>query len=241
MSPEPVALFGQIADGGQAAVDAVDIVLSEARHPFEAAHGAEIAENWSREQAANPRLYNGRMALLVDAALDGRRLVGECREVDFASFLLWRRQGEAHAHVFAFAALVGSDGALLAGRMAAHTANPGRVYFAAGSFERDDFPGGRIDVEANARREVLEETGLDLAGLARDDAHVLLRAGRAFGLARRYYLGEPAAAAAARVAAFLAGESEPEIEAPVVIRAGDRLDGLTPHMRRFVDWHFASL
>ena len=50
--------------------------------------------------------------------------------------------------------------------MAAHTANPGRVYFAAGSFEPEDFPGGRVDLHRNMVREVLEETGIDIVGTA---------------------------------------------------------------------------
>ena len=49
-------------------------------------------------------------------------------------------------------------------RMAAHTVNAGRVYFAAGSFEPSDFRDGLVDADGNMVREVREETGLDIAG-----------------------------------------------------------------------------
>ena len=65
-------------------------------------------------------------------------------------------------HVFAMALPVGSDGGVLAGRMAAHTANAGCVYCASGAFDRDDIIDGRFDADANMAREVAEETGLDL-------------------------------------------------------------------------------
>ena len=47
-------------------------------------------------------------------------------------------------------------GGLVAICMGPRTANPDRVYFASGSFEREDFPGGRLDVDFNMAREVRE-------------------------------------------------------------------------------------
>ncbi|MGO4831044.1 hypothetical protein AB4144_01905, partial [Rhizobiaceae sp. 2RAB30] len=59
-------------------------------------------------------------------------------------FMHWRRRpsNDSAQHAFAHAMLVSSDNALVAIRMGAHTASPGSVYFAAGSFEPKDFPGG---------------------------------------------------------------------------------------------------
>ena len=46
---------------------------------------------------------------------------------------------------------------------------------------------------------------------------------------------------ASRIRDFVAGESEPEIEEPVVIRnAHDLPDGLMPHMPPMIDWHFSE-
>ena len=63
-------------------------------------------------------------------------LAGHCHEVNYASFLYWKRNRAGTAeHVFAHPALVSRDNALIAIRMGPRTANPGAVYFAAGSFE----------------------------------------------------------------------------------------------------------
>ena len=84
----------------------------------------------------------------------------------------WRRMGANPAeHVFGHAMPVTSDGALIAVRMANHTANAGRVYFAAGSFEPEDFPTEFADVDGNMEREVLEETGLDFRSVPREHGY----------------------------------------------------------------------
>ena len=46
---------------------------------------------------------------------------------------------------------------------------------------------------------------------------------------------------AQRISAFVAAEAEPEIDGPVVIRNADDLpDGLMPHMKPLIEWHFAG-
>ena len=133
------------------------------------------------------------------------------------------------------------DNALVAVRMGAHTANPGRVYFAAGSFEPVDFRDGRVDLHANMAREVGEETGIDLANGPRDrDCHFIsIAAGTV--IFRRYFLDEDGETIAAKVRAFVAAEREPEIDGPIVIRhAGDLPEGLAPQMKPIIDWHFSQ-
>ena len=82
----------------------------------------------------------------------------------YSTFLYWRsdRRSNGAGTPSPMPMLVAADNALVAIRMAAHTVNAGRVYFAAGSFEPEDFPGGRVDLHRNMVREVLEETGLDI-------------------------------------------------------------------------------
>ena len=93
----------------------------------------------------------------------------------------------------------------------------------------------------NMVREVREETGLDISGVRRGERHYALSTERGTVIFRRYFLDEQADRVAARIRDFIAGESEPEIEEPVVIR--DALDlprGLMPHMPPLIDWHFSS-
>ncbi len=223
-------------------VDTVDVVLDPAPHPFEVAHAEAIGQNWQSEIKARPALFDGEVVLLSEFGYAGRRLFGRCHAVRYATFMYWRKEraGTA-AHAFAHPVLVASDNALVAIRMAAHTVNAGKVYFAAGSFEPEDFPGGRVDLHGNMAREVLEETGLDLdAALAGGLCHAL-STDRGTVIFRRYHLDMTADEIAARIEGFVAGESEPEISGPVIIRdATDLPDGLMPHMRPLIDWHFGS-
>ena len=218
----------------------VDVRLDPDPHPFVVQNGDAIEANWHREKAANPALYDGQMMLLSSIAYADGALVGRCHAVRYAALLHWRRSRPPGAeHAFAHAALVTSDGALLAIRMGPHTANPGRVYFAAGSFEPMDFPNGRADLHANMAREVGEETGLDLDEAMSESAHHLYSMNGITVIFRRYHLPEPADVLAARITDFVASQEDPEIEGPVVIRGpSDDPEGLAHHMRPIIDWHF---
>ena len=219
----------------------VELDRDPAPHPFEAANRPEIDRNWAVEHAANPALFDGRMMLFSELSLRGDVLAGRCHEVRYATLLYWRKYpGMALAeHAFAHAALVARDGALVAIRMGRHTANPDGVYFAAGSFEREDFAGGRCDLPRNMAREVGEETGLDIAGLRQDPYYVLFSRNHSTAIFRRYWLDDDAETVAGKIRAFVAAETDPEIEGPVIISAGEPLPaGIKPHMAAFCDWHF---
>ncbi|RUU07780.1 hypothetical protein EOD10_30810, partial [Mesorhizobium sp. M7A.T.Ca.TU.009.01.3.2] len=141
----------------------------------------------------------------------------------------------------AHAMLVAGDNALVAIRMGPHTVNAGRVYFAAGSFEPIDFRDGLVDVDFNMIREVREETGLDLSGAERGKRYHAMSTSSGTVIFRRYHAAAPADEIARRISAFVATETEPEIEGPVIIRhAADLPDGLSPHMKPLIEWHFAN-
>lgn len=224
-------------------VDTVEVRLDPAPHPFELANREAIAANWQREKQATPALFDGEVVLLAGLAYRDRRLVGRCHGVRYSTFLYWRRMRPVPSaeHTYAHAVLVASDNTLVAIRMAAATANAGQVYFAAGSFEPEDFRDGLADVDGNMMREVMEETGLDISALPRGTGYQALSTQGGTVIFRRYYLPFDADEAAARVRAFVAREAEPEIEGPVIIRnARDLPDGLKPHMKPMIDWHFAG-
>ena len=225
-------------------VDTVDVRLVKDAHPFELENGAAIAENWTRERAERPALFDGRVVLLSSLELKGSALVGICHEIGFSTFLYWRRLKPVPSaeHAFAHAMLIAADGALVAIRMGPQTANAGKVYFAAGSFEPQDFDaGGQVRLDFNMAREVGEETGLDLAVAERlPGFHVLSTTGGTV-IVRRYRMPETADVLADRIRAFVAADPDPEISGPVIIRSADDLpEGLMPHMLPLVRWHFGA-
>jgi len=221
-------------------VDEIDVRLDPAQHPFERGREEAIAENWRREIAAKPALFDGTVVLLSEFGYDTGRLFGRCHAVGYSTFLYWRKDRVATAaHAFAHPMLVTKDNALIAIRMGAHTVNAGRVYFAAGSFEPEDFPDGVVDAHGNMVREVLEETGLDISGVRRGKRHYALATEKGTVIFRRYFLDLDADDIASHIRAFVAAEIEPEIEEPVIIRdACDLPEGLMGHMQPMIDWHF---
>ncbi|MGX9147430.1 hypothetical protein [Mesorhizobium sp. 128a] len=223
-------------------VDEIDVRLDPGPHAFERDNQLAIEENWRREIAAKPALFDGTVVLLSALAWRDNRLVGRCHAVKYSTFMLWRqnRQGTGAEHAYGHAMLVAGDNALVAIRMGPHTVMAGRVYFAAGSFEPIDFRDGRVDVDFNMIREVREETGLDLTTAARGRRYHALSTSTGTVLFRRYHVDEPASEIARRISVFVATEADPEIEGPVIIRhAADLPEGLAPHMKPLVEWHFA--
>ncbi|CDX29788.1 conserved hypothetical protein [Mesorhizobium plurifarium] len=224
-------------------VDAIDVRLDPGPHPFAVSNAEAIAENWRQEITANPALFDGTVVLLSELAYRDNRLAGRCHAVKYSTFLLWRkrRENSGAEHAYAHAVLVAGDNALVAIRMGRHTVNAGRVYFAAGSFEPIDFRDGMVDVDFNMIREVGEETGLDLSTAERGHRYHALSTASGTVIFRQYRVTETADELARRVRAFVAAEAEPEIEGPVIIRgAGDLPDGLMPHMKPLIEWHFGG-
>lgn len=224
-------------------VEKIDVRLDPAPHPLERDNSREIDENWRREVAINPHIFDGQVALLSGLSYEDGRLAGRCHIVRYATFMFWRRHRETPGagHVFAHAVLVSSDNALVAIRMGKHTVNAGRVYFAAGSFELEDFRDGTVDVDYNMRREVAEETGIDIAQASPARRYYLWSGNSGTVIFRRYRMPMTANAMVAAIRAYVAGQANPEISAPVVIHsASDLPDELASHMPPLIEWHFSG-
>ena len=224
-------------------VRSIDVRLDAAPHPFAIAHAGAAAENWKQAVAANPALFNGEVALLSSLNLDRDELTGRCHIVRFETFLYWRsmRAAAGAGHFYAHPMLVSSDNALIAIRMGRKTINAGKVYFAAGSFEPADFRDGRADIEANMQREVMEETGIDIAGVPHDRHYHMLAKPAGTVLFRRCFFDATADELADSIRAHVAAEADPEIEGPVVIRRdAPAPDGLAQQMPALIDWHFST-
>jgi 8-oxo-dGTP pyrophosphatase MutT (NUDIX family) len=126
-------------------------------------HAQQIEAIWQEAVEAKPRLFNGRVLIQHRGERDGRIFRCGYSETDYRSFLAWHRLGHPAPAVrngFAMAALRAADGAFLLGEMAAHTANAGKIYFAAGTPDLDDIVEGRVDLAGSVLREMTEETGL---------------------------------------------------------------------------------
>lgn len=229
-------------------VAALDLAWVDRAWPFAAAEKERIAAHWRARVARQPKLFNGRVLLLerhrLVAGASGLTLAGDYVEVDYAAFLAWRDfdcPDRNVANCFAMAALVGSDGGFLIGEMAAHTANAGASYFPAGTPDPKDVFAGKVDLLASAERELAEETGIaaDEAAIAPD--WIVVYAPPRIACMKIMRLAEPAAAAKARIEAFLAADRDAELSAIHIVRAPADLAGrrAPDFMRDFFAFAFA--
>jgi 8-oxo-dGTP pyrophosphatase MutT (NUDIX family) len=204
-------------------VHSVELKVMEGRHPFEREFEREIAENWAREQAANPELYDGQMLLHHIVEVEDGHVRGSCYLVRFSTFLYWRRQPERAGafHVHVMAVPLSKDGALIAIKMSQHTANPGKVYCASGSLDALDIVDGYADIEANMAREMGEETGLDLAEATPDGGYYGILGNKNLSIFRHFRFDADASSLMERIEAFMLDDPEEEIAGPVAIRSAD--------------------
>lgn len=207
-------------DGRLFRLTAAHIRVLPEPHPVYAEKRAEIEANWRDEVARNPNLFNGRLILLRRMTLEGDRVEAVGHEVPYSTHLWWRRQPARMGafHAFSWAVPLSSDGALMAIRMGPSTANPGLVYCAAGSLEPEDIVDGTVDLEANMRREVAEETGLDLSDALADREGWAAFRNNTLMMCRFYRFPWTAAEIIDRVRAHMAVDHEQEIDDVIAIR-----------------------
>ena len=221
---------------------AVELALVKGPHPYEHCHGEEIDHEWQRLKAEKPTLFDGRFCLMESLKLSADGVLrGTFHMGRYATFLHWRiHRRTGLEHVFAHAVPVLSDDALLAVQMAGKTANAGRVYFPAGSFDDQDVREGMIDVESNMVREVAEETGIDLDRRTQEDT-LWLWSGLdgASCVFRRYSIPFRSHEAEEAVEKHIASEAQPELASAVILRTLGDLPATAPaHMAPFVRFHF---
>jgi 8-oxo-dGTP pyrophosphatase MutT (NUDIX family) len=144
-------------------LDDIDAVIEPFDWDFQRSHEHEIEAIWRREISGKPEMFNGRVLIQHRGLADGRIFRCAYSETDYRTFLSWHRLGHPGAPVrngFGMAALRASDGAFLLGEMASHTANAGKIYFAAGTPDLEDIVEGKVDLAGSVLREMSEETGL---------------------------------------------------------------------------------
>ncbi|WP_375463518.1 NUDIX hydrolase [uncultured Methylobacterium sp.] len=189
-----------------------------------------VTENWRRRVAGQPALFDGPVLLACDCAIVGEVCRLSLFETTYARFLAYRDGGSPDGHVAnAFAAIVpwSADGAVLLGRMGAHTANAGQIYFPCGTPDPGDVRGESVDFSGSAGRELLEETGLDLPEDAPED-WVCLRGEGQLAFLRPVRFSDAAATLIDRMETHAIREDEPELSGIVAVRSAADIDAAMP-------------
>jgi hypothetical protein len=223
-------------------LERLDIAFAPRPWVFADERRAAIDAHFATCKRAQPALWNGRVLLLYECAIEAGVLRGRSLETDFASFLAWRDWGcppaAAIKNFFAMGALRAADGAYLLGVMGPHTANAGRIYFPAGTPDPDDVVGNAVDFERSVWREVGEETGLGSADLDPEPGWTAVTSGPRIALMKILQARLDADALRARVLDHLARQNPPELADIRIVRGHSDLD---PQMPVFVDAYLRHL
>jgi 8-oxo-dGTP pyrophosphatase MutT (NUDIX family) len=212
-------------------VDRLELFFVPRRWPFADERRAEIDAHFAQLQRRKPALWNGQVLVLHEHALTGGVLRGSFLATDYASFLAWRDwdfPDAAMRNCFAMAALWAADGGFPLGMMNAHTANAGRIYFPGGTPDLDDVVDGRVDLAGSIRRELKEETGLDMAEFGAEPGWYAVIGGPRIALIKILRANDGAEALRERILAHLSREPQPELADIRVVRGPDDLDPMMP-------------
>jgi 8-oxo-dGTP pyrophosphatase MutT (NUDIX family) len=210
----------------------LDLAFESSHWEFAEHQAGAIATHWARLTKAKPSLFNGRVLLLGKRSIEGRpdgmlKLKGVYFETDYADFLAWTtfgHPGDPVDNCFAMAALRSDDGAFLLGEMAHHTYNAGQIYFPAGTPDPDDVFDDRVDLEASARRELLEETGLLAAETNIAPDWTVVITSQRIACMKLMTFPLPAIRLKARIEAFLARDPLAEFVRMHIVRGPEDID-----------------
>lgn len=230
-----------IQDGAVLALAGVDARIEPFDWAFARDNAPAIAAHWAKISAGKPAMFNGRVLLQHRLSIADGVCEAGYFPVDYAAFMTWRDFGHPGAVIrngFAMAALRAADGAFLCGVMGAHTANPGKVYFAAGTPDLDDArPDGTLDLAGSVTRELFEETGLTGADVEVSESWEAVTAPGRIAFMRPVAIAMPAEEARAMMLERMALQDEPELADIAIIRDAEDAAArdMPPFMRRYLD------
>jgi 8-oxo-dGTP pyrophosphatase MutT (NUDIX family) len=221
----------------------LDLSFAPKTWTFAAERRAEIDAYFEAVRREKPTLWNGRVLLLHRQIVEQGVLRGQYLETDYASFAAWRHWGRPAAGVrdcFSAAAIRSADGAFLLAVMGPHTFNAGRIYFPCGTPDPNDVVGYKVDLDLSARRELKEETGLDIADFDVEAGWDMVVDGPLIALIKVLHSSEKAIALRERVLAHLAREEKPELADVRIVRGQSDFDRAMPDfVRAFLTSRFA--
>lgn len=211
-----------VVDGEIVALDRVEARIEDFDWAFARERADEIAAHWAGISADKPAMFNGRVMLQHRGAIEDGVFHAGYFEADYAAFMSWRdfgHPGPVIRNGFAMAALRSTDGAFLLGRMGDHTANPGKVYFAAGTPDREDArPDGTLDLAGSVTRELCEETGLTLDEISVEERWTAVIVPGRVAFMRPVGIDLPADEARELMLERIDAQAEPELSDIVIVR-----------------------
>jgi 8-oxo-dGTP pyrophosphatase MutT (NUDIX family) len=225
-------------------VECLELAYAPLYWDFAQQRRGEIDAHFARLRQEKPELWNGRVLMLRHFAIEGAVFRGACFDTDFASFIAWRDWGFPDRSVhncFAMGALRAGDGAFILGRMNAHTANAGLIYFPGGTPDLSDVVAGTVDLTGSALRELNEETGLTEADFAAEPGWYTVLAGPRIAQLKVLLAAEPADVLRARILDHLARERQPELADICIVREPADFNTQIPlFIKTFIEHIWAS-
>jgi len=212
-------------------LERLDVAYVPRRWTFADERRPEIDAYFAQLQRENPALWNGRVLLLRDFTILDGVFRGDCFDTDYASFISWQCwdfPDRSARDCFAMAAIQSADGAFLLGVMGAHTFNAGQIYFPCGTPDPNDIVVDRLDFEGSVRRELAEETGLDMVEFAVEPGWHAVLCGNVIAHMKLLRARQGAAELRARIFNHLAREKQPELADIRIVRSPSDFDPMMP-------------
>lgn len=232
LSTQPKRNGGSSVTVEIAEVDRLDCRFVDHHWRFAEERAAEIERRWEERRRANPALYDG--AVLLASRVE--RVIGEdgvCAlhmslfKTRFSRFLAWRDFGwpdKTIYNCFSMPAVRARDGAYLIGEMASSHSAAGRRYFPSGTPDPSDIVAdGKIDLIGNLVRELAEETGLAAAQARMATGWTVIFDRQHIACIKRLDYDAPSHDLLAKVKAFLASESAPELADALMVSTSEAL------------------
>jgi hypothetical protein len=224
-------------------IDRIEFKVEPWLWSYAAMQRREIDRFFAELQKQRSHLWNGRVLMMRDYEVRRGVLHGSCFETDYASFVAWREweyPDPSVYNIFPASALRAADGAFVVGIMAPSTAGAGQICFPCGTPDLDDIrENGVLDVAANQRRELMEETGLNLDDFDSEPGWTMVRDRGLFALMKRVRSKLSAEELRARILRHLATDPHPELVEIKLLRGPADLDNdVRAYLRAYIEYEW---